>query len=107
MASYDFEQLPDRSDTGSIKWDRYRDRPILPMWVADMDFRSPPEVENALKERVAHGVYGYTNATNEAIDAVCQYMSATHGASGCRLNPSSLKSVKRDFLQAGGPVMSP
>lgn len=79
MASYDFEQLPDRSDTGSIKWDRYRDRPILPMWVADMDFRSPPEVENALKARVSHGVYGYTNATNEAIDAVCQYMSAVHG----------------------------
>jgi cystathionine beta-lyase len=48
------------------------------MWVADMDFRSPPEVETALTERVAHGVFGYTNPTSEAISAICEYMADVH-----------------------------
>ena len=78
MTDYEFSYLPDRSGTGSIKWDRYRDSSILPMWVADMDFRSPPEVEAALNRRVAHGVFGYTNPTQEAISAVCRYMGDTH-----------------------------
>ena len=79
MSAYDFINLPDRRDTGSIKWDRYEGRDVLPMWVADMDFRSPPEVEAALQKRVAHGVYGYTDPTTEATRAVCQYMKNVHG----------------------------
>ena len=46
-----------RRATGSLKWDRRSD--LDPFWVADMDFQSPPEVINALKERVSHGVFGY------------------------------------------------
>ena len=79
MSTYDFENLPNRSNTGSIKWDRYADRDILPMWVADMDFRAAPEVEAALQERVSHGVFGYTNPTAEAVQAICRYMSEVHG----------------------------
>ena len=79
MTSYDFINLTDRRDTGSVKWDRYMAQDILPMWVADMDFRSPPEVEAALQKRVSHGVYGYTNPTAEATRAVCDYMRDAHG----------------------------
>ena len=79
MSAYDFINLPDRRDTGSIKWERYEGRDVLPMWVADMDFRSPPEIEAALQNRVAHGVYGYTDPTTEATQAVCQYMQDVHG----------------------------
>lgn len=53
----DFDELIDRRNTGSIKWDV--DENELPMWVADMDFKAPPCVIDALKKRVEHGVFGY------------------------------------------------
>lgn len=53
-----FDILPDRRNTGSIKWNVY-DRDVIPMWVADMDFRSPEPVLQALRERVEHGIFGY------------------------------------------------
>lgn len=56
---FDFDTPIDRRDSASIKWDRYRKTDILPMWVADMDFQSPPEVIAALHRRVDHGIFGY------------------------------------------------
>lgn len=56
--SYGFDDLPDRRSTESVKWNYY-DEDVLPMWVADMDFRSPEPVIRALHERVEHGVFGY------------------------------------------------
>jgi cysteine-S-conjugate beta-lyase len=55
---YNFDELPDRKNTESIKW-HYFNEDVLPMWVADMDFVSPQPVIQALQERVAHGVFGY------------------------------------------------
>lgn len=55
---YNFDELPDRKSTESIKW-HYFDEDVLPMWVADMDFVSPEPVIRALHERVDHGVFGY------------------------------------------------
>lgn len=55
---YDFDQFIDRRHTESVKWRVYGDG-VLPMWVADMDFRSPEPVIRALCERVEHGVFGY------------------------------------------------
>jgi cystathionine beta-lyase len=55
-----FDTVIDRSETASLKWERYRGRDIIPLWVADMDFQSPPAVLAALRERVDHGVFGYT-----------------------------------------------
>jgi cystathionine beta-lyase len=56
--TYDFDTLPDRRSTESLKWHQYDDD-VLPMWVADMDFLAPEPVIRALQERVAHGVFGY------------------------------------------------
>lgn len=71
---YDFDEIIDRRGTASEKWDKYRDRDIIPLWVADMDFRSPPEVIEALHERVSHGIFGYTappeGLTQAVIDAL-------------------------------------
>ncbi|MDH3451599.1 MAG: PatB family C-S lyase [Gammaproteobacteria bacterium] len=67
---FDFDTPYDRRGTGSIKWDKYAGRDVIPMWVADMDFRSPPAVLQALRERVEHGVFGYTVAPADVIDAV-------------------------------------
>jgi cystathionine beta-lyase len=70
---YDFDRPIDRSGTASEKWDRYKGRGILPMWVADMDFASPPEVLEALHQRVDHGVFGYTHAPDELIESIRDY----------------------------------
>jgi len=54
----DFDKIIDRRGTESIKWNYY-DEDVLPMWIADMDFRSPEPVIEALHERVSHGIFGY------------------------------------------------
>ncbi|MCD8482889.1 MAG: PatB family C-S lyase [Verrucomicrobia bacterium] len=71
----DFSRLPDRRGTGSLKWEKYRDKDILPMWVADMDFTSPPPVIEALKEVSSRGLFGYTVPTSLDTEAVVAYMS--------------------------------
>jgi cystathionine beta-lyase len=57
--SFDFDTPINRHDTGSAKWTLFGEE-ILPMWVADMDFQSPPAVLDALRAKVEHGVFGYT-----------------------------------------------
>ncbi len=55
---YDFDSVTDRRNSNSLKWDISDGE--LPMWVADMDFQTAPEILSAVKERAAHGVFGYT-----------------------------------------------
>ena len=54
-----FDSPVDRRGSDSLKWGIYADRDILPLWVADMDFRSAPAIAEALTLRARHGVYGY------------------------------------------------
>ena len=77
MSTYDFETPTERRGTGSSKWQRFPD--ALPFWVADMDFKSPPEVIAALHERVDHGVFGYTDPYPEVVDEVLAYIERVHG----------------------------
>jgi cystathionine beta-lyase len=56
--THDFDTVIDRQHSDSEKWNRY-DPDVLPLWVADMDFRSPEPVIQAMRERVEHGVFGY------------------------------------------------
>ena len=74
---YDFDQVPDRRGSGSLKWDVGAGE--LPMWVADMDFPTCPAVREALAARVAHGVFGYTDVTEDWRRAVCGWFSRRHG----------------------------
>jgi cystathionine beta-lyase len=74
-----FADCPDRRGTGSEKWDRYAGRDVLPMWVADMDFRSPPEVLAAIHERVEHGVFGYTHEPPGFAAALAAHLESLHG----------------------------
>lgn len=71
MTLFDFDTPVDRQGTASLKWDKYRGKDVLPMWLADMDFRSPAPVIRALSERVAHGVFGYTEASAELVEVLC------------------------------------
>jgi cysteine-S-conjugate beta-lyase len=63
----------ERRHTDSLKWSRYADD-VLPLWVADMDFRSPEPVLEALQRRVEHGVFGYGAELEELKEAVCDRM---------------------------------
>jgi cystathionine beta-lyase len=74
VSRFDFDQPVDRAGTASVKWDRYADPEILPLWVADTDFRSPPAVIEALHRRVDHGVFGYTLPPAELVDEVLAYL---------------------------------
>jgi cystathionine beta-lyase len=70
--SFDFDIPVDRRHTGCIKWDHYEDMNVIPMWVADMDFQSPPAVLEALHERIGHGIFGYTQSPDNLADVVLQ-----------------------------------
>lgn len=76
--NYDFTTNLDRRGTGSLKWERYAGRDVLPMWVADMDFLSPPEVIEALGRRTKHGVFGYTVPPRSTVDAAIGYLQEHH-----------------------------
>lgn len=65
-----FHAIIDRSGTHSLKWEKYAGEDILPMWVADMDFTSPECVVKALRDRVDHGVFGYTMPPDELVALV-------------------------------------
>jgi cystathionine beta-lyase len=54
-----FDQVVDRSGTYSFKWERYKGKDILPLWVADSEFKCAPAIVEALKQRIEHGVFGY------------------------------------------------
>ena len=83
---YDFDTVIDRTHTGSVKWSIRKERTgvedILPMWIADMDFESPPEVVEAIRERAAHPVYGYTLRTEGYFDSLINWMRKRHGWDG-------------------------
>jgi cystathionine beta-lyase len=74
-----FDTLIDRHPTSSNKWNKYAGRDILPLWVADMDFASPPSVLAALRERIAHGIFGYTNPPESLVEAVQAYARRHYG----------------------------
>ena len=75
---FDFDHAPGRAGTGSLKWDKYAGRDVIPLWVADMDFRSPPAVVDALRARVEHGVFGYTVPHEDVVQATLDYLRERH-----------------------------
>lgn len=76
---YDFDALIDRRQTASEKWDRYRGRDVIPLWVADMDFRSPPAVIEALRARIDHGIFGYTAPPESLRAAALDHLREQYG----------------------------
>lgn len=79
-----FDEPIDRRGTACDKWDCLnagRECELLPMWVADMDFRCPTEVTQALSSRAQHPVYGYTEPPAAAGEALVQYLQRRHGIS--------------------------
>jgi len=74
-----FDDCPDRMDTDSLKWSRYRGRDVLPLWVADMDVVCATPILDALAKRVQHGVFGYGIARPDDYAAVVDWVQSRHG----------------------------
>ncbi len=78
MSQFNFDEIINRKGTNSIKWDHLDDAfgnsDLLPLWVADMDFKSPPAILEAMKEVAEHGVYGYVKPKSDYFDAVRGWM---------------------------------
>lgn len=77
MNEFDFDREIDRQTpplNDAIKWGKYADTDILPMWIADMDFAAAPPIREALRQRIAHGVLGYPQVTTKVVDAVLLHL---------------------------------
>ncbi len=76
--NFDFDTPLNRRDSESAKWNRYEED-VLPMWVADMDFRSPEPVIEALRQRVEHGVFGYPLPPENLKESIVAWRARRHG----------------------------
>ena len=76
---FDFDKPVDRRKTQSLKWDKYGDKDVLPLWVADTDFEAAPAIISALQERIAHGVFGYSRPSPRLINLIIQRMHEKYG----------------------------
>lgn len=80
----DFNQIINRNNTGSVKWDfierHFGDGAgkLLPMWISDFDFACPPEVQAALHQRIEHGVFGYSERDEAYFNALLHWFSSRH-----------------------------
>ena len=76
---YDFDEQISRRGTDSYKWDSAENENVLPMWVADMDFRTAPVIVDALHRRVEHGIFGYTRVPDSYYETVIDWFVHRHG----------------------------
>ena len=81
--NYDFDTIIPRNHTNSLKYDFAKERgkpdDLLPMWVADMDFQTPPAVREALAAKAAHGIFGYSEPDRTYFDALASWFGTRHG----------------------------
>ncbi len=75
---FDFDRVIDRRNTGSVKWDRYPQPDMIPLWLADMDFLAPPAVREALRHHAETAVLGYTQPWSGLIETVLAMVRREH-----------------------------
>ena len=73
-----FDEIIERRNTNSTKWDANEKDGVLPMWVADMDFRTAPPIIEAIEKRVQHGIFGYTKVPQAYFDAITGWFERRH-----------------------------
>lgn len=76
---YNFDELTKRRGSGSYKWDNHPDPDMIPLWVADMDFRTAPAIVEALKKRVESGIFGYVKVDESYYEALTNWFETRHG----------------------------
>ncbi len=82
MEKYDFDEIIPREGTNCMKYDArerfFQTNDVLPLWVADTDFKTPPFIVNAIRERVSHEIYGYTFRPDSYFEAIIGWMKRRH-----------------------------
>lgn len=78
MFTFDFDTVINRRGTNSYKWDIVKEEDVIPLWVADMDFKAAPAILEALKKRVEHGVFGYTLVPDSYYEAIINWFARRH-----------------------------
>ena len=81
---YNFDEIIPRRNTNCVKWDEAAQDDIIPLWVADMDFRVLPQITEALRQRVDHGVFGYTHVPDSYYESVIRWFKDRHGLQGVK-----------------------
>lgn len=76
--AFNFDQRIDRRHSDSLKWNKYADQDILPLWVADTDFRSPDCIIDAIKTRTEHGIFGYGDTPVAFIDSAVAWLASRY-----------------------------
>ena len=75
---HNFDELIERRGTGCVKWDESPNDEVIPLWVADMDFKAAPAIQKAIRERAEQGVFGYTFVDDSYYDAVISWFQRRH-----------------------------
>jgi cystathionine beta-lyase len=75
---YDFDELVERRGTNCVKWDESPSDDVIPLWVADMDFRVAPAIQEAIRKRAEHGVFGYNIVPESYYEAVISWFRRRH-----------------------------
>lgn len=75
---YNFDEEVERRATGCVKWDESPSADVIPLWVADMDFKAAPAILDAVKRRAAHGVFGYTVVEEDYYEAIISWFQRRH-----------------------------
>ena len=81
---FEFDKVIDRHNTGSLKWEKYAQEDIIPLWVADTDFKVAPVIQEALDVRNRHGIFGYTRSNEQSNQVVADYYQRKYG---CQVEP--------------------
>lgn len=98
-----FDTVTPRRGTNCYKWDTPDNEDIIPMWVADMDFKTAPAIIEALSRRVAHGIFGYTRVPDEYYAAIDRWFTRRHGWSIDAGSVIYVPSSARSFSHHQGP----
>ena len=81
---YNFDEIVERRGTNCVKWDESPDDEVIPLWVADMDFKAAPAIQKAILERAEHGVFAYTLVDEDYYTAVINWFRRRHNWTICR-----------------------
>jgi len=76
--TYDFDEVIDRTQTDSVKWSRYGDKDVIPLWVADMDFKAAPPILDALDKVTKEGIIGYWKVPEELVEVALKRLEERH-----------------------------
>ena len=75
---FNFDEIVERRGTGCVKWDECPSDAVIPLWVADMDFKAAPAIREAVRQRAEHGVFGYTVVEEPYYEAVISWFQRRH-----------------------------